>query len=74
MIDQDGVERIEVTGNLFYASLDALSHHLRQHPAARTLLDLSKVPYCDSSALAMIEAIKRERLENGGRLDVIGAG
>ena len=74
MIDQGGVERIEVTGNLFYASLDALSHHLRQHPDARTLLDLSRVPYCDSSAIAMIEAIKRERQENGGRLDVIGAG
>jgi len=73
MVDQDGVERIQVTGNLFYASLDALAHHLGEHPGANTLLDLTRVPYCDSSALAMIEAIKRERLEHGGRLEVVTA-
>jgi SulP family sulfate permease len=73
MVDQDGVERIQVTGNLFYASLDALAQHLREHPDANTLLDLTRVPYCDSSALAMIEAIKRERLEHGGRLEVVTA-
>jgi len=73
MVDQDGVERIQVTGNLFYASLDALAQHLREHPGANTLLDLTRVPYCDSSALAMIEAIKRERLEHGGRLEVVTA-
>ena len=71
MVDQDGVERIQVTGNLFYASLDALALHLRENPKANTLLDLTRVPYCDSSALAMIDAIKRERLEHGGRLEVI---
>jgi len=73
MIDQEGVERIEVTGNLFYASLDALAHHLREHPDAHTLLDLTRVPYCDSSAIAMIEAIKEERSERGGRLEVMMA-
>jgi sulfate permease, SulP family len=73
MVDQDGVERIQVTGNLFYASLDALAQHLREHPDANTLLDLTRVPYCDSSALAMIEAIKRERVEHGGRLEVVTA-
>lgn len=73
MVDQDGVERIQVTGNLFFASLDALSQHLRANPSARTLLDLSRVPYCDSSAMAMIEAIKRERQEHGGDLDIMTA-
>ena len=70
MIEEDDVERIEVTGNLFYASLDALAHHLREHPGAHTILDLTRVPYCDSSALAMIEAMKRERADHGGRLEV----
>ena len=70
IINEDGIEQIEVTGNLFYASLDALAHHLREHPGAHTILDLTRVPYCDSSALAMIEAMKRERAEHGGRLEV----
>ena len=74
MIDQGGVERIQVTGNLFYASLDALSHHLRKRPDAHTILDLTRVPYCDSSAIAMIEAIKQERLAHGGRLEVAAPG
>lgn len=74
MVDQDGVERIQVTGNLFYASLDALAHHLRAHPDAHTVLDLTRVPYCDSSAIAMIEAIKQERLAHGGRLEVAAPG
>jgi SulP family sulfate permease len=73
MVDQDGVEHIQVTGNLFYASLDALAHHLREHPGANSVLDLTRVPYCDSSALAMIDAIKRERLKHGGRLEVMTA-
>jgi SulP family sulfate permease len=73
MVDQDGVEHIQVTGNLFYASLDALAHHLREHPAANTLLDLTRVPYCDSSALAMIDAIKQDRMKHGGRLEVVTA-
>jgi len=73
MVDQDGVERIQVTGNLFFASLDGLSQHLRANPSARTLLDLSRVPYCDSSAMAMIGAIKRERQEHGGDLDILTA-
>lgn len=71
MIEQEGVERIEVTGNLFYASLDALSHHLRERPNAHTILDLTRVPYRDSSAIAMIEAIKKQRAEHGGSLEVI---
>lgn len=73
VVEEDGVERIQVKGNLFYASLDSLAHHLREHPGARTLLDLTRVPYCDSSAMAMIEMIKLERLKNGGSLEVITA-
>jgi SulP family sulfate permease len=73
IVEEDGVERIQVRGNLFYASLDSLAHHLREHPGARTMLDLTRVPYCDSSAMALIEMIKRERLHNGGSLEVITA-
>jgi len=73
VVHEDGVERIRVTGNLFYASLDALSHHLRQHPKAHTRLDLTRVPYRDAAAIAMIEAIQRERQRHGGRLDVVSA-
>lgn len=73
VVQQDDVERIQVSGNLFYASLDTLSHHLRAHPGKHTVLDLGRVPYCDSSALAMIEAIKREREAHGGRLEVVTA-
>jgi len=36
------------------------SRHLREHPAARTLLDLSRVPYRDAAAREMIEKIKTE--------------
>lgn len=70
--ETDGVERIQVTGNLFYASLDVLLRHLRKDLSARTVLDLTRVPYCDSSALAMIETVKIERAAEGGRLDVMG--
>jgi MFS superfamily sulfate permease-like transporter len=70
MIEEDDIERIEVTGNLFYASLDALAHHLREHPDAHTVLDLTRVPYRDSTAIAMIDAIKKQRAEHGGRLEV----
>lgn len=70
--EEDGVERIQVTGNLFYASLDVLLRHLRKDLSARTVLDLKRVPYCDSSAMAMIETIKLERSAQGGRLDVTG--
>jgi sulfate permease, SulP family len=70
-ISHDGdEERIAVTGNLFYASLDGLSNRLRADPTAHTVLDLSRVSYCDSAAAAMIETIKRDRLRRGGRLDV----
>ena len=73
VVQEDDVERVTVTGNLFYASLDALSHHLREHPTARTLLDLTRVPYRDAAAREMIEKIKTERLRRGGQLDVLAA-
>jgi SulP family sulfate permease len=66
-------ERVTVAGNLFYASLDALANHLRAHPARRTTLDLSRVPYCDAAAVAMIESIKQERLQHGGCLEITPA-
>jgi SulP family sulfate permease len=69
----DERERVSVRGNLFYASLDSLADHLRAHPARRTTLDLSRVPYCDAVAAAMIESIKQERLLHGGCLDIVSA-
>lgn len=66
-------ERVSVRGNLFYASLDSLTDHLRAHPAQRTTLDLSRVAYWDTAALVMIESIKLERLQHGGCLEVIAA-
>ena len=66
-------ERIAVTGNLFYASLDRLSAHLRKGPAMMTLLDLRRVPYCDASAKALFESIRQERMLHGGKLDVLPA-
>jgi MFS superfamily sulfate permease-like transporter len=73
VVQQDGVEKIEVTGNLYYASLDALAHRLRERPEAHTVLDLTKVPYCDSAAITMIETIEQERAEHGGSLEVISS-
>jgi SulP family sulfate permease len=70
---ESALERIAVSGNLFYASLDRLSNHLRADPTAHTLLDLSRVSYCDSAALNMIEAIRGERRQRGGRLELIAA-
>ena len=71
-IVRDGLdERIAVTGNLFYASIDRLSAHLRTEPKASTLLDLSRVSYCDASARALLEAIRRERMKLGGRLVIV---
>jgi sulfate permease, SulP family len=70
-ISQDaGKQHIAVTGNLFYASLDSLSDCLHADPTAHTVLDLSRVPYCDASATAMIETIQRDRLRHGGQLHV----
>lgn len=70
-VSRDGdEERVVVTGNLFYASLDQLAKHLHAHPAARTVLDLSRVPYCDSSAHELIARIREERAAHGGRLDI----
>ena len=63
-------ELIVVTGNLFYASLDPLAKHLHANATAHTVLDLTRVPYCDSAAAAMIESAKWERLQRGGRLEV----
>ena len=73
-VSRDGdKEHVVVSGNLFYASLDRLSKQLRSDPTARTVLDLGRVPYCDASALALIESVRRERQLCGGRLDVIAA-
>jgi len=71
-VSRDGdEERIVVTGNLFYASLDRLAKHLHSDLATRTLLDISRVPYCDATAHDMINRIRAERAQHGGRLDVI---
>jgi SulP family sulfate permease len=70
-ISRDGdEERIDVTGNLFYASLDRLAKHLHGDPTERTVLDLSRVPYCDAAAKNMIRKIQAERARHGGRLKI----
>lgn len=66
----DDEERIAVTGNLFYASLDRLATHLHSDPTARTVLDLSRVSYCDAAAREMIKNIQAERGQHGGRLEL----
>jgi len=66
-------EHIVDSGNLFYASLDHLAKQLRSDPSTRTILDLGRVPYCDASALALFESIRRERQRCGGQLDVVAA-
>jgi len=63
-------ERIIVTGNLFYASLDGLAKHLHSDLTARTVLDLSRVPYCDAAAHDMIDKIREERVQHGGQLEI----
>lgn len=70
---RDGVEHIAVRGNLFYASMDALVSRLRTDPKARTVLDLSSVPYFDASARAALDRIQDERKRNGGSLEVMRA-
>ena len=67
---EDGEERIAVTGNLFYASLDRLAKHLRSDLTARTVLDLSRVPYCDAAARDMINKVQVERARHGGQLEI----
>jgi sulfate permease, SulP family len=70
-VAHDGVaERISVSGILFYASLDRLAKHLRGDPTAHSVLDLSRVSYCDASARTMIGKIQAERARRGGRLDI----
>lgn len=70
-ISQDGdQERIVVGGNLYYASLDRLAKHLRSNPAARTVLDLSRVSYCDRSAREMIRKAQSERTLHGGQIEI----
>ena len=64
------IEFITVNGNLFYASLDRLTKHLRSDPSAHTVLDLSAVAYCDASARNMIRKVQEERSQRGGQLDV----
>ena len=63
-------ERIAVTGNLFYASLDRLAKQLHGDPTARTVLDLSRVSYYDAAAQELIERVRAERSRSGGRLEV----
>ncbi len=67
------LESVGVKGNLFYASMDGLANHLRAHPSIHTRLDMSRVPYCDTAAIAMLETIKLERHRRGGRLEVVAA-
>ncbi len=70
-VSRDGAEeRIVVSGNLFYASLDGLAKHLHSDLTARTVLDLSRVPYCDAAALDMINKIREERAQHGGQLEL----
>jgi SulP family sulfate permease len=70
-VSRDGdEERIIVTGNLFYASLDPLAKHLQSDPSARTVLDLRRVPYCDAAAQDMIKAIQAQRARHGGQLEI----
>lgn len=64
-------EHIGVRGILSYASIDELADHLRAHPQARTELDLSRVPYCDATSLALIENFARQRAQTGGTLAII---
>lgn len=72
VVSRDGdEERIVVTGNLFYASLDRLAKHLQSDPTARTVLDLSRVPYYDSAAQDTIRKIQTERERQGGRLEIM---
>jgi SulP family sulfate permease len=70
-VSRDGKdELIVVTGNLFYASLDGLAKHLHINPATRTVLDISRVPYCDAAAHDMINKIRAERAQHGGQLEL----
>ena len=71
---QGGAEHIRVTGNLFYASLDRLAKHLHAHPSVHTVLDLSRVPFRDATAMEMIERVKRERARSDGKLEVVEEG
>src|SRR3954470_4674238 len=74
-ISRDGdEERIAVSGNLFYASLDRLAKHLRSEPTAHTVLDLSRVPYCDAAAQDMIDKVQIERTRHGGQLKIAPKG
>lgn len=73
-ISHDGdKERIVVGGNLFYASLDRLAKHLRNDPSVHTVLDLSRVPYCDAAAREMIRKIQVERSRHGGNIEITAA-
>jgi sulfate permease, SulP family len=69
-----GEERIVVAGALFYASLDRLAKHLHRNPKARTVIDLSRVPFCDATAQEMLKRVQAERIKHGGRLEVTRAG
>ena len=66
-------ERIVVDGNLFYASVDQLAKHLRNNPKAETVLDLSRVPYCDATAKEMIRKAQAERAIHGGQIELVAS-
>jgi SulP family sulfate permease len=68
--DEPGEERVVVVGALFYASLDRLAKHLHGNPKGRTVLDLSRVPFCDATAEEMLKRIQAERASHGGRLEI----
>ena len=70
VVRDGGEEQVIVSGNLFYASIDRLARHLRNDPRAYTILDITRVPYCDATARQLIKKIQRERAPHGGRLDV----
>jgi SulP family sulfate permease len=72
--EDGGEERIVVVGALFYASLDRLAKHLHGNPKGRTVIDLSRVPFCDATANELLKRIQAEREKHGGRLEVARAG
>jgi SulP family sulfate permease len=73
-VSQDGgEERIIVAGALFYASLDRLAKHLHANPKGRTVIDLSRVPFCDATAQELFKRVQAERAKHGGRLELAQA-
>lgn len=67
---EHGHEHIIVTGNLFFAPIDRLARHLHGDPTVHTVLDISRVSYCDATAQGLISRVQAERIRHGGRLEV----